>query len=118
MGSFQTVAQCLASIGVTAADLQSASNLDMEFQAIKKCYHKRVLVVHPDKGGDAALFREVTACFEALKGMFTCKRISTFVGMGSEPTGEAFSRSWSDFDGAPVPSWEYYASAAEEEMPP
>jgi hypothetical protein len=118
MDRTQTVAECLASIGVTDAQLSSASNLEEEFQTIKKAYHKRVLIVHPDKGGDAARFREVTACFEALKDMFTCKRISSFAGIGSEPTGEAFSRSWKDFEGAPMPSWEYYASAAEEEMPP
>ncbi|MCD3065297.1 DnaJ domain-containing protein, partial [Salmonella enterica subsp. enterica serovar Enteritidis] len=33
---------------------------------LKKSYRKKALALHPDKGGDPELFKEVTAAYEVL----------------------------------------------------
>ena len=33
---------------------------------LKKSYRKKALALHPDKGGDPELFKEVTAAYEIL----------------------------------------------------
>lgn len=49
---------------------QCDGDLDQEFGWIKKAYFKRVLVVHPDKGGSDADFRLVNTGFELLRTLF------------------------------------------------
>ena len=41
------------------ADVSGLPTIDDEFKAIKKVYFKRVLVSHPDKGGDPAVRRVI-----------------------------------------------------------
>ena len=53
-----TIAKCLASFDVDSASAFAAcGNIEDEFKVIKKAYHRKILVAHPDKGGDAATFR-------------------------------------------------------------
>ena len=38
-----------------------------QFKLIKKTYHKKILEVHPDKGGDPTIFRTVRVAFEVFR---------------------------------------------------
>ena len=82
-----------------------------------KCYikKKKVLISHPDKGGDAAIFREVQTSFEILRNMYTNKTIKSFSTFVSPDNN--YDKMWKDFGEMPIPSWEYFYSAAEEELP-
>eukprot|EP00442_Polarella_glacialis_P041911 CAMPEP_0115110098 /NCGR_PEP_ID=MMETSP0227-20121206/39165_1 /TAXON_ID=89957 /ORGANISM="Polarella glacialis, Strain CCMP 1383" /LENGTH=56 /DNA_ID=CAMNT_0002509055 /DNA_START=76 /DNA_END=242 /DNA_ORIENTATION=+ len=52
-----TIKDCLATIGVTLSGLSGCGSLNEEWALIKKSYFKKILTVHPDKGGSAAVFR-------------------------------------------------------------
>jgi hypothetical protein len=80
------VKQCLECIGVTKEHFEGATTLEEEFGIIKRVYHRLVLKVHPDKGGDAAVFRDVNTSFESLKDLFTEKRVDTFIDSINPPT--------------------------------
>jgi hypothetical protein len=59
-----TIRECLLDIGIDeAAIFVDCDSLDSEFKILKKAYFKKVLVVHPDKGGTAATFRKTQAAF-------------------------------------------------------
>ena len=49
---------------VDLAKLAACQSLDEEWKAIKKAYFKIILVQHPDKGGDPAIFRDIQTSFE------------------------------------------------------
>jgi hypothetical protein len=66
MSKRHTIEQCLAAIGCGAADLSECESVAEEFVRIKKMYFKRVLVAHPDKGGDPDEFRAVQVSLPAL----------------------------------------------------
>jgi hypothetical protein len=81
-----------------------------------QAYHKKILVCHPDKGGDPAIFREVQKVFEVLKEISERhfdKRPTRFVSFAASghSTASAKKDTWSHFEG------EFYQSAAEESMP-
>ncbi|KAK7233334.1 hypothetical protein SO694_00109070 [Aureococcus anophagefferens] len=61
-----------------ASAFAACGNIEDEFKVIKKAYHRKILVAHPDKGGDAATFREVNASFEVLRGYFDKKKVDSF----------------------------------------
>jgi curved DNA-binding protein CbpA len=42
--------------------------------AIKQAYRRKALVAHPDRGGDAATFREVTRAYEKLLARVSKRR--------------------------------------------
>eukprot|EP00440_Ansanella_granifera_P001525 gb/GFBE01001642.1/.p1 GENE.gb/GFBE01001642.1/~~gb/GFBE01001642.1/.p1 ORF type:complete len:460 (+),score=116.44 gb/GFBE01001642.1/:1-1380(+) len=109
-----TVKDCLATIGVATAGLKSCSSLNEEWAFIKKAYFKKILVCHPDKGGDAALFRDVQASFEVLRKLFDDSAIDSFSAAQDQSTSDMYKGSKEDFKGASTPSWEYYAEAAKE----
>ena len=123
-GGAGSVSGCLEACGVAAEALaESAGDLALQFRAVKKAYHKRVLEVHPDKGGDPARFREVRAAFETLKELFESGAVATFAeaaadGPASAATERMF-RKYSDrsFSGGYTASWEFYEAAAQEQVP-
>ena len=95
--------------------------LDYEFKIIKKAYHKKILVVHPDKGGSAEECRLVYASFDILRIEFERKNISTFASIQTDKqsfpgtTSAEYNNIYKTF----VPrSWEFYSEAAEERDPP
>jgi hypothetical protein len=40
------------------------------------------LVSHPDKGGDAAVFRDVQTSFESIRQLYDSKKIGSFATSG------------------------------------
>ena len=64
-----TIAFKLKVLGIEdLTDLASSCHtLQDEFRAIKKAYFRKILVAHPDKGGDPEVFRSVNAARESLK---------------------------------------------------
>ena len=73
--SGKTINDCLSSIGVVDPKFfDGTGSLDEEFSKIKKAYFKKVLVSHPDKGGNADDFRNVQTAFELLRTMFEKKK--------------------------------------------
>ena len=110
-----TIAKCLTDIDCPLESLIACTGIKEEFSVIKKAFFKKVLVVHPDKGGDAAKFRRVHCAFEALKIIFENGAVSSFAASGeraTSPTQDAAPYG----DDAP-PSWEYFSEAAQEEVP-
>jgi NAD-dependent DNA ligase len=111
--SVPTVKSCLAAINLEFSVLSGCCNLLDEFQAIKKAYFKKILVVHPDKGGDPEAFRLANKCFEHLRTMFESKKISSFKKAASK-NEKIHNVTRKEAEGR---SWEYYAHAASEEVP-
>jgi len=99
-----------------AVSFKECDNIGDEFALIKRAYFKKVLVCHPDKGGNVDVFRNVQVSFEVLRELFD-----------SESAGESFATAVGADDlygdaeasaeGIPTPSWEFYAEAADEEVP-
>jgi len=62
-----TLKECLSTIfgSLSLGNLfVECDNFDDEFVIVKKTYFKAALKCHPDKGGDAAVFRELHTAFE------------------------------------------------------
>lgn len=114
-----TIQDCLKTLEISTDELLTKCQNDLtnEFKFIKKQYFQKVLVCHPDKGGDAETFREVQSCFEVIRELYQSGKISSFVVQHAEPTAEAFDTAYQDFEGKPTPSWDYYYEAAEESVP-
>jgi hypothetical protein len=112
----RTVKECLDAIGVTAADFEDCGSLGDEFNSIKKVYRIKVLACHPDKGGDAAVFREVRTSFEELRRIYDAGGVYSFA---TEQAAEAstYETTYKDFGDMPTPSWEFFYTAAEEDVP-
>ena len=76
------VQECLATLDVLQESFSGCSTLDEEWKVIKKAYFAKILVSHPDKGGDAAVFREVQTSFESIRQLYDSKKISSFATSG------------------------------------
>lgn len=109
-----TIKDCLETISAPLTGLTSCGNLGEEWSFIKKAYFKKILLVHPDKGGDAAVFRDVQAAFEALRKLFDEAAIESFSSSLEQSTASEYKGAKDDFKGTSTPSWEYYAEAAKE----
>ena len=124
MGRGETIARCLESVAVNASTaFASCGDLADEFKVIRKAYHRKVLATHPDKGGDAQEFRDVQSAFEVLRNFYDRGRVITFRSEenNSTSTAEAFSSAADYFAQAEArdgtQSYDYYADAAEEDIP-
>ena len=73
---------------------------------------------HPDKGGDAAAFRQTQSAFELLRGLFEDRAISSFATAAADAI-PAFQTSGAAeaFGGGRHPMWEFYQEAAAEPVP-
>lgn len=111
-----TIGDCLAAVGVGARHLNGCTTAEQEWPIIKRAYFKKVLSTHPDKGGDAAAFRDVQAAFEVLRRLFDTGAVECFRLSQDQPTTSSFEGSKADFKDTATPSWEYYAEAAKEEV--
>mmetsp|Transcript_20086 Transcript_20086/g.24860 ORF Transcript_20086/g.24860 Transcript_20086/m.24860 type:complete len:477 (+) Transcript_20086:73-1503(+) len=91
---------------------------DEEWKLVKKGFHKNCLKTHPDKGGDAAEFRNIRTAFEVLREMYEKNQISSFSSSATKtadaPRYEEVSEEFKDM---PTPCWEFYAAASEEAVP-
>lgn len=117
----RTVRSCLTAIfgnedGLENFGLKSCSSIEEEFKVIKKAYFKNVLRSHPDKGGDTSVFRDVQASFEVLRDLFDNRKVDSFHD-GLENSADKFTEMWKDYTTSDTPSWDYFASAAEEAVP-
>ena len=112
----KTVASCLTKLGLTDLSVFDAcDSLAEEWSAIKRAYFKTALKAHPDKGGDAAVFREVQSAFDKLRALFdTAGPQFLFSASATKATSDEPAAMPFDND---VPSWEFYAEAAHEETP-
>jgi hypothetical protein len=115
----KTVQECLATLAVSDAELIACSNLHDEFVCIKRMYREKVLASHPDKGGDPAIFLSVRASFEVLRDMYSLQRVKSFSkkGVAQKQTADTYDQTWRDFEGAPTPSWDFFYTADEEDVP-
>lgn len=109
-----TIKDCLTAIGISLSALSGAGRLSEEWAHIKKAYFKKVLASHPDKGGDAAVFRDVQSSFEVLRKVFEAGDVKSFATAGEQSTSEMYKGTKEDFKNDSTPSWEYYAEAAKE----
>ena len=125
----QTIRQSLEILGIQDASIFDSCVAERgdEFKVVKKTYFQQVLKAHPDKGGDAAVFRDIQTSFELLRDLHYGKRTGSWlfsecVGGASakdDPTDVSYNMSEYDaeFDNMETPSYEYYAHAADEEVP-
>ena len=96
----------------TGLDLNSnwaagCTTIQEEFKVIRKAYHKRILEVHPDKGGDAAIFRDVNTNFELIREMFEKQSVTTF-----QPNSSSTEKTYEVKQEFEKRSWEFYASVS------
>lgn len=129
-----SVRRCLATIGVDAArDLGRCSSLTEEFTAIKRAYFRKILVVHPDKGGDAAEFRDVNSSWELIRKLYQDRAVGSFADTAAAPAQDRYDYDYAEktsgggggggggsarASGTPHKPWQYYYDAAAEEVPP
>ena len=116
-----TVGACLTAVGISEASglaaLAQAADLSAEFSVIKKSFLKRVLIVHPDKGGDEETFRECRTAFDTLRELYETGAVDSFANE-EHPTGNVYQhRAEEAKREGPAPPWDFYAEAAEEAMP-
>lgn len=117
VGNDDTIEASLTTIGVDAADLSDCVSLADEFKVIKKHYFKKILVAHPDKGGDAETFRQLNAAFQKLRVSFEKRAIDSFSSAASaSKTFEGDLHVHSTYT-EEFQSWEFYFHAAEEDVP-
>ena len=67
-----TIGECLNAIagGLICFPESVKSSAEDEFSFVRKVYHEKLLVVHPDKGGSAAAFRTVNSAFEVVRRVY------------------------------------------------
>ena len=90
------------------------------FMITRYTLRQKVLVCHPDKGGDPAVFRTVHASFETLRDMYDNERIvGSFLATNGETPVEMNVNDdvWQEYADMPPQSWEYFYEAAEEQVP-
>lgn len=117
VGNDDTIEASLTIIGVLASDLSDCVSLADEFKVIKKHYFKKILVAHPDKGGDAETFRQLNAAFQKIRVSFEKRAIDSFSSAASasktfEGDLHVHSTYMEEFK-----SWDFYFNAAEEDVP-
>mmetsp|Transcript_54799 Transcript_54799/g.88800 ORF Transcript_54799/g.88800 Transcript_54799/m.88800 type:complete len:446 (-) Transcript_54799:432-1769(-) len=113
-----TVGKCLKFLNLDAANFQGCAGVQEEWTVIKKSFHKTILQCHPDKGGDAAHFRDVRTSFDVLKELYKEGRgVHSFAAADSQSTSSAFDQAFSGNASNPTPPWEFYYAAAQEAMP-
>ena len=114
----KTIKDCLVALNVPADDLSAAGgSLKEEFAVIKTAFRAQILIHHPDKGGTAAAFRKVRASFEVLKDLYSKNAVTTFCVASQQPSGEDLGGAYARYEGQPIPSYDFFATAAAEEVP-
>lgn len=119
--SKKVISSCLKALGVDATAVSGLGSIEDEFKAVKKLYFKRVLVSHPDKGGDAAAFRALQEAWETLRDLYDKGRVHVegfsyyFAGAGAHAEADAAPGAGAD---AEVPSWSWYSEAAASDAVP
>ena len=86
--SANTVSQCLATLG--KVNFEGCTNLEQEFKAIKKAWMSKILVVHPDKGGDENKFKKISEAYDTIgddtkRKQYDNQRSNPFAGAGDLP---------------------------------
>ena len=139
-----TIAECLASFDVTAESFTAAHSIDQEWRIVKcvlrpcvredarpvthpwpvrKSYFIKIRLVHPDKGGDIDVFRDVQESFETLRNLFSKGKVSSFAEQMMKKTDKptkaekASGKKSGKYQTGPPPAYQFYADAAEEESP-
>eukprot|EP00501_MAST-03F_sp_TOSAG23-6_P000718 GSMAST32.ASY1.ANO1.746.1 assembled CDS len=118
----KTLGECLKTLGITADNIEEffdgCFNVKDEFSRVRKAWRKGCLKNHPDKGGDAKIFRVIQTSFETMRTMFSKGHINSFVKNGSQSTAEEYDNLSEEFDSSETPSWEYFYEAENvEEIP-
>ena len=116
MAHSKTVVECLSSLGVTVECLQSCASVKEEFGVIKKCYFERALVSHPDKGGNADSFRLLQEGWEFIRELVDGGNVNEegfrfYFSSGKDSKCVRSGRV------EPVHSYEWFAAAAQVEVP-
>ncbi|KAJ1459581.1 hypothetical protein M885DRAFT_510713 [Pelagophyceae sp. CCMP2097] len=112
-----SIESCLKAIGVSLESLAGCATVEDEFKVIKKVRNDKSREVHPDKGGDPAAFRALQTAFEVLRGLFDTGAVDSFAGSKAQSTSAQYRASAQGFEGVPMPSWDFYADAADEDVP-
>ena len=111
-----TISSHLKALGIRVSDLSSCDSLHDEFTMIKRSYFRKILVAHPDKGGDPQEFRTLNTSFEAIRNLFDKKAVRSFATNASEHV-QYSQPSVGRTPSTSTPSWEFYSAAAEEDLP-
>ncbi|KAH8095967.1 hypothetical protein JL720_3304 [Aureococcus anophagefferens] len=99
-----TIAKCLESMDVDSSSaFVACGNIDEEWKLVKKAYYKKILVAHPDKGGDVRGVREVNVAFEVLRGYYDKKKVGSFATAAKKETRADFDREATAFEAAEAP---------------
>ena len=119
MPSKVTILSCLKTINVNHSDIINEQNIQDEFTVIKKIYFKGILKAHPDKGGNAEIFRTLQESWEILRSIYDKGQVHVqgfsyyFSEGGAKNVIERKVKvDVPDFD------FEWYEAAAAEPVPP
>ncbi|KAG2485002.1 hypothetical protein HYH03_016205 [Edaphochlamys debaryana] len=115
-----TLSACLEALGVTKEALIATDDVEGQFKLIRKCYMQLCLKTHPDKGGSEEAFGAVNDAWEALKSAFEAGRVASggfacyFEGSGKQEKSQYVRKPRY----GPMPSYDWFAAAADEPVPP
>lgn len=110
-----TVQECLWTLGASrdiSSLLEDCLDATEEFKRIKRLYFDQVLHCHPDKGGDVSVFRAVQAAFETLRQLYDDRHASTAFSFA-----DALHQHGKSPVHVPMPSWDYFQTAAQVPVP-
>lgn len=139
------LSKCLSDIGITdASTFDGCDDIEGEFKVIRKSYLAKARTDHPDKGGDAAVFRTTQAAWEVLRdtyhkgvkgGSYTCyfvsvrkSNVAASTNDNDDDDEEYYANDDPDDDyddelykkyahNTATQSYEYYEAAAQEDVP-
>mmetsp|Transcript_19355 Transcript_19355/g.28647 ORF Transcript_19355/g.28647 Transcript_19355/m.28647 type:complete len:432 (-) Transcript_19355:3379-4674(-) len=119
----KSIGQCLRDCGISSAeDFDSCENTNDEFRVVKRAYFAKSLVEHPDKGGDAELFRKTRTAFEVIrdlkdKGHLRHSFKEYLADVEDTSADYNYDDVYQNFNSSEVPSYDHFAEAAAVEVP-
>ena len=92
--------------------IHNKTRVEDEFKIIKKSYFRQILTKHPDKGGDAEVFKKTQTSFEIIRDLFRKEGLVSsfadyFLKSKKDVTADTFDDIFQSYDTGEVPSYEY-----------
>lgn len=113
-----SISSALKTLGVEVAQFAECPSLVDEFKVLRRSYLRLALTTHPDKpGGDAEKFRAVQEAFECVRDVYDKRSIDSFADAAKADKKRKAGGGAGRKAGGPVPSWDFFAAAAEAEIP-
>eukprot|EP00038_Savillea_parva_P024827 m.45183 g.45183 ORF g.45183 m.45183 type:complete len:515 (+) comp6619_c0_seq2:54-1598(+) len=110
-----TVLVCLDTLGLTVDSLKDCEDLTAELRAVRRAYLQKVLKAHPDKGGTIEEFEPIQFAFNEIRRLHKSRPEQSLTTLVHEHVDFLV---YDLLDERDIPSWEFYAEVAQDEVAP